>query len=52
LLPELFKSAGQDGTSQGEDAVGAAYGPFHGGLFEAMSDEVFASGLDDAGTDE
>ena len=36
-------------AAQGDDGIGAAHGPFHAGLFEAVSDDGVASGLDDAG---
>ena len=48
LFPEVLESAIEDGTTQSEDGVGAAHGPVHAVLLEALSDDVAASGLDDA----
>src|SRR5258708_202287 len=39
-------------AAQGDDGVGAADGPVHAGLLEALADDGFAAGLDDAGTGE
>src|SRR5258706_515158 len=51
-LPVVFEAAIKMGAAEGEDGVGAADGPEHTGLFEAMADDGFAAGLDDAGADE
>jgi hypothetical protein len=38
--------------AQGEDAGGAGLGPAHAAEFEALADDGFAAGFDDAGADE
>jgi hypothetical protein len=38
------------GAAQGDD--GAGDGPVHAGLLDALADDGFASGFDDAGADE
>ena len=44
--PKVFKSAGEDATTQGPDGLGSVYGPTHSRLFEALTDYRTAAGLD------
>ena len=52
LFPVVFGSAGLFGASQGDDGVGAANGPVHAGVLEALSDDGATAGFDNAGADE
>jgi len=38
-------------AAESKDGVGSANGPEHAGLFEAVADDGFAAGFDDAGAD-
>ena len=46
-LPEIFEAPAEQAASQGDDGVGAGYGPAHAGGLEPCAD-LLASGLDDA----
>ena len=50
-FPEAFEAAAEDAAAQGEDGIGAVYGPVHAGALEACPDGMFAAGFDDAGGD-
>ena len=50
-FPEAFEAAAEDAAAQGEDGIGAVYGPVHAGALEARPDGMFAAGFDDAGGD-
>ena len=40
------------GAPERQDCIGAAHGPEHAGLFETLSDDRLAAGLDNAGANE
>ena len=52
LCPDLVEAVAGVLAAQGEDAGGAGDVPAHAGQFEALADDGFAAGFDDAGADE
>src|SRR5947209_5458179 len=51
-LPVVLETAVKVGTTESEDGVGTFHRPERAGLFEAMTDDSFAAGFDDARADE
>ena len=52
LCPDVVEAVAGLVAAQGEDGGGAGDVPAHAGQFEALTDEGFAAGFDDAGADE
>jgi hypothetical protein len=52
LLPKAIEDTVHDGAANRQNVVCAAEGPEHSGLFEALADDGFASGLNDTRANE
>ena len=50
--PSVLKAAVEVTAPESQDGIGAAHGPEHAGLFEALSDDGLAAGFDNTGADE
>ena len=48
-LPEILVTSAEFAATEGDNGVGAAYGPVHASPFEPGSDRHFTASLDDPG---
>jgi len=52
LIPEGVEAVAMEGTAEREDISRPWRAPEHSGLFESFSDDRFAAGFNDSGTDD
>ncbi len=52
FVPSVIKVLTKDQAAQTQDVFGTGLTPKHAGLLESATDNSFATGLDDTGTEE